>query len=215
MNILANNILKLNPLRYFSGNSPLKAVEYTSKLSYQPIYNYFIEFNKSISPNDMFMRYQTLIKEVQDYEKNNILLKSHNNQHRVALKMSSFDFNKNYINTTVKMFLHNNWQVIIDAENNSNHEHYQILTNSLISEYNQSQTNIIKTYQMYRKDALHELQNDLYYCNSGFLGVKLVRGAYWKEDKNLENYLLQKKKLMIVIIKVLFTYMKIIKIVII
>lgn len=195
LNNLANNILRLNPLRYFGGNTPSSAIQYAKLLKHQSIYNYFIEANKSISPNDMFMRYQNLIKEVNGYEEYKSLPITTNNQrHRIALKLSSFNFDKEYINATVKLFLHNNWQVIIDAENNVNHSKYQTLTNNLISEYNQSQTNIIKTYQMYRKDTYVELWNDLERYNKIYLGVKLVRGAYWKEDAKSGNLFTTKEE---------------------
>ena len=39
---------------------------------------------------------------------------------------------------------------------------------------------------MYKTDSIYELENDIIQTNkkNSYLGVKLVRGAYYQEDKN-------------------------------
>ena len=43
--------------------------------------------------------------------------------------------------------------------------------------YNKEDAIIYKTYQMYRKDSLNLLQNDLNKNRNYFIGCKLVRGV--------------------------------------
>lgn len=198
---IMNSLGKLNPLRYFSGSNPAEAIQIAKLIKHQPIFNYFIEARPEITPQQMYERYNNLIKEVETYEHKKQLVKSPNNKNRVAIKLSSFRFHKDYIDITVKSFLNKGWQVVIDAENNANHTGYKTLTNNLISNYNVGEPRIIKTYQMYRRDAIKELCDDLdyYKCshienvsNKIHLGIKLVRGAYWKEDQHTGNLFTEK-----------------------
>jgi hypothetical protein len=74
-----------------------------------------------------------------------------------------------------------NKKVLIDAEEVQTQNKINDLTNMLIETFNTNSVNVYKTYQMYRKDSLKLLENDLkYYPN---LGVKLVRGAYYNTDE--------------------------------
>jgi hypothetical protein len=187
-------LYKLNPLRYFSGNTPFKAINYVYKnklLNNIPIFNYFIEANKYITPENMYIKYNNLITCINE---NNIHNSNIITPKRIALKLSSFDFNKQYIDITIKNFIDNNWQIIIDAENDYYHTKYKLMTNELISKYNMDKCNIIKTYQMYRKDTFNELKNDIYTFSNYTFGVKLVRGAYWKEDIKTDKLFKNKKE---------------------
>tara|TARA_Y100001980_G_C14357044_1_gene166199 strand:- start:193 stop:687 length:495 start_codon:yes stop_codon:yes gene_type:complete len=49
--------------------------------------------------------------------------------------------------------------------------------------YNKNNTNIFKTYQLYRNDYLGILENDLKKQRDYSIGFKLVRGAYYNQDK--------------------------------
>jgi hypothetical protein len=172
----------LNPLRYFSGNKPVSAIKYiiNNNIKHQCIFNYFIEANKVITPERMYYKYNNLIKEVK--KQDNQLVKNRDNKHRIALKFSSFNFDKQYINLTIRNFIDNDWQVIIDAENNLLHNKYVLLVNTLMYEYNKLDCNIIKTYQMYRKDTKEELERDLIRFKHHYFGTKIVRGAYLNSD---------------------------------
>ena len=88
-----------------------------------------------------------------------------------------------------------NIKLIIDAENDKNIEEYRKITNFLLTKYNKNNLNIIKTYQMYRKDSIIELYDDLKITNlrNNFFSAKLVRGAYWYEDKNTNNLYINKE----------------------
>lgn len=195
------SIAKLNPLKYIGGSNAAEAVQIAKIFKHQSIFNYFIEARPEITPYQMYKRYNNLIKEVDMYEKNKLLAKSPNNKNRVAIKFSSFGFHKDYIDITVKSFINKGWQVIIDAENDNNHSSYKTLTRNLISNYNVGETRVFKTYQMYRKDGIKDLCNDLEYykcshiendANKIHLGIKLVRGAYWKEDQHTGNLFTEK-----------------------
>ena len=73
-------------------------------------------------------------------------------------------------------------RVLIDAEEVIHSQQVNDITNELIKVHNTSFINIYKTYQMYKKDQLNLLSNDL--SHFPFLGIKLVRGAYYNQDKN-------------------------------
>jgi proline dehydrogenase len=76
----------------------------------------------------------------------------------------------------------NNVQVLIDAEDST----YNMIENKYVSTlakvHNVSRTQVFKTYQMYRKDSLDALMNDL--TEPHMKGFKLVRGAYLQKDKH-------------------------------
>lgn len=102
-----------------------------------------------------------------------------------ALKYSSFnDYNKmdNVIND---MFNKKNTKfVFIDSEDLNSYDNENIIFNKLIKKY--PTKNLFKTYQMYRRDSLLTLQEDLFKYKS--FGIKLVRGAYYnKQDNRLYN----------------------------
>ena len=119
-----------------------------------------------------------IINVVNEYKK----LASLYNLEYIALKLSSLNFDPLHINQVVKTLIDNNKQILIDAENVINQPLINDITNELIKTYNKSYTQIFKTYQMYRKDQLKMLVDDLKKYPK--IGIKLVRGAYYNEDKN-------------------------------
>lgn len=158
--------------KYIAGNSLKHALNASKSLIKKqkiPIINYAIE--KPIS-ND----------QVRD-EFNNINKNLTWKDPKIALKLSLFDFNMDLITNVVEDLIQNDVQILIDAESNDKFDEYTKLTNKLIIKYNMQKTNIIKTYQMYRKDSLDNLIEDMKKFNdSHYLGVKMVRGAYWNSD---------------------------------
>ena len=50
---------------------------------------------------------------------------------------------------------------IIDAEDNNHNDHYQDISNYIMQKHNKYIPYVVKTYQMYRKDGLETLENDL------------------------------------------------------
>lgn len=113
-----------------------------------------------------------------------------NNVESVGLKLSAFDFNYYQINNIVNYLIEKNKSVLIDAEEVENQNKINYITNDLIKTFNYDSVNVYKTYQMYRKDSLDILKHDLDLYP--YLGVKLVRGAYYNKD--LETGLLYKNK---------------------
>lgn len=170
--------------RFVAGNN-INQVLSKSKLFIDkktiPIINYISENNNNNNNN------------MNEYKK---LAYSINSNYIVALKLSSLNFNESSIFKTCDLFEKKNIKLIIDAENDENIEKYRKITDKLLVNYNRKKLNIIKTYQMYRKDSLLELCNDLKMSefNNNKFSAKLVRGAYWHEDKNSKNLYIDKYK---------------------
>ena len=112
------------------------------------------------------------------------LLDSINQNYKIAIKLSSFEFDKNMISNLIYYSINKNIQIIIDAEKNVDNEIYQHISNDLMLQFNKTSPNVIKTYQMYRKDSYSVLEDDLHFFKKYniFLGTKLVRGAYWNSE---------------------------------
>lgn len=163
--------------RYIAGNSLKHALLVSNnliKINKIPIINYAIE--NPMSSN--------LIEN----EFNNISKNLNWENPRLALKLSLFNFDINLINRVVDNLANNNIQVLIDAENDNNFKKYNELSNILIDRYNFLKPQVIKTYQMYRKDSLDNLIYDINnFKYNRYLGVKMVRGAYWNSDKDTTN----------------------------
>ena len=168
--------------KYIAGNSLNKALGVSKNIIYQrkiPIINFSVE--SSINNNIILQEYNKICKNI-------------NSDYRLAIKLSSFDFNKNKIVNILDKLSNKNIQVLIDAESDTHNDIYNNLTNDLILKYHKEKINIIKTYQMYRKDSLKNIIDDLDVMNKNNikLGIKLVRGAYWNSDKNNNNLFLNK-----------------------
>jgi hypothetical protein len=84
------------------------------------------------------------------------------------------------INEIVQHLILNDKIVLIDAEEVAVQDKINEYTNDFLKKYNKKEANIFKTYQMYRKDSLSMLNKDI--SSYEFLGVKLVRGAYYESD---------------------------------
>ena len=81
------------------------------------------------------------------------------------------------------VLLQNKCKLLIDAENYKIQEDIYDISDKFIKHYNKNQVNIYKTYQLYRNDSLNVLKQDMFCERDYFLGFKLVRGAYYNEDK--------------------------------
>jgi len=165
--------------RYIAGNNINHALEVGKKYlnnNKKPIINYAVEGNNS---------YRKTYKE---YNKIISLLPEN---YSIALKLSSFNFDLMSIVDIISNAENKNIKVFIDAENNKDNEVYQNISTTLLLRHK----NIYKTYQMYRRDSLKVLMNDINRCNKEnipFSG-KLVRGAYWNSEKN-DGHLFIKKE---------------------
>lgn len=169
-------------IKYFAGNNRTKLLECSKKIILNnkfPIVNYIIEDNSKYTVNH---EYNKLFKQI-------------NSDHVIALKLSSFEFDINLVKDITNKYITKNIPIIIDAEENKNYQKYRDITNSLMYTYNKSSINIIKTYQMYRRDSLDELNDDLKFMKkkNAFLAPKLVRGAYFYKEKD-GGHLFEKKE---------------------
>ena len=99
----------------------------------------------------------------------------------IALKPSSFRFQAAPFHSLVQHLVAHKKKVLIDAEDVANQDAIHKLTDECLENYNKDAVWIYKTYQMYRRDSLALLTRDLQ--RFPFIGVKLVRGAYIKQDK--------------------------------
>ena len=170
-------------LRYIAGNSISSAIKCSDliiKKNKIPIINYAIE---NIKNNDViFTEHINLC---------NLL----NSKYKVAIKLSSFNFDIDKIDNLIEIAKDKSIQVIIDAEKGVDNDKYHEISNDLVIKHNINKFHIVKTYQMYRKDSFDQLMNDYSLFNSKdiYFGTKLVRGAYWNSE-NKDGHLFTKKK---------------------
>ena len=151
------------------------------KENIRPILDYTNENYKNHEKND---------KEIRE------LIQTYPNQY-IAVKLSSLNIiqpirTETYLKKIIENSIKQKSKLLIDAEQSILQTNINSLTNKFIKEYNQDKVHIYKTYQMYRKDSLNELEKDLSQPRDYFIGVKLVRGAYYKED--ISTGLLYSKK---------------------
>ena len=108
----------------------------------------------------------------------------------IALKMSSLNINNDYYGALEKskelceLAINNNNKIVIDAEYNSIQDDIIKITDILIEQFNKKEVSVFKTYQMYRNDHFDIFKHDLTKNKDYKIGFKLVRGAYFNEEKN-------------------------------
>tara|TARA_Y100000748_G_C15502982_1_gene490821 strand:- start:7494 stop:8360 length:867 start_codon:yes stop_codon:yes gene_type:complete len=109
-----------------------------------------------------------------------------------AIKLSSLNIEQNqdqcldYISQLCETAIQNQSNILIDAENHLLQTKINNLTDTLIKTYG-DKTLIYKTYQMYRRDSLLQLKKDILLSPQNPFGIKLVRGAYYHQDKSIIN----------------------------
>ena len=168
--------------KYIAGNNVKQAIRVSKNLvnfKYIPIINYTTEM--AITKNDAIfncLEYENILTNMKNTETTYLSY--------VAIKLSQFMFCERLIDTTVNMFTSNNIKVLIDAEDNQNNDRYNNISCNLINQYNNDSLQIYKTYQMYRKDSYKTLYRDILRCykKNKYHGIKLVRGAYYYNEKN-------------------------------
>lgn len=173
--------------RFVAGNNYKHALNYGNKIIQSgtiPIINYITENTKNNFKN-VLNEYTNLLNYI-------------DNSYMLALKLSSLNFNKYAAYTIADICKEKNIKLIIDAEEDKNIEKYRNIVNTMIQKYNNKYSNkftIVKTYQMYRKDSLDELNDDIKYfnTNNSYFSSKLVRGAYYNSEYK-EDHLFTKKE---------------------
>ena len=172
--------------RFVAGNNYKHALNIGKKMiryGNTPIINYI---NENVDIDNKY-------KVVEEYKN---LLKYIDSSYMLALKLSSLNFNRFQAYTIADICKEKNIKLIIDAEDNINIEKYRNIVNCMIKKYNNNNINIIKTYQMYRKDSMDELNDDIKeFTNTNIiLATKLVRGAYYNSEYK-DGHLFNNKKL--------------------
>lgn len=159
--------------RFIAGSTLKQSIIRANKLfvthKYKPIYDFSYE-----DTNNEGICYKEL-KYMSNTLENNL----------IAIKLSGLNFNQNYTKEIIYLGIKNNNKFLIDAENVGIQHKINDITIDLLLEFNsKSRVNIYKTYQMYRKDSYNILMEDLldFYHKNILLGIKLVRGAYYKTD---------------------------------
>lgn len=181
--------------RFIGGSSIHQAIQTSKHHKWFPIYDYAKEGVKSPSyVEDVTNR---IIKDLHIINKE---YENHETKPFYALKLSTFLTHPKFIihiNKAISIANTLRIPILFDSENNALHAKEITTTKVLAHTYNQdhSPPTLYKTYQMYRKDALKELEDDL--SKPYFKGFKLVRGAYLAKDtgtgallrsKNLVDY---------------------------
>lgn len=112
------------------------------------------------------------------------LIRSYPRQH-IAVKLSSLQSSKieDYLQKITENAIQHRSKILMDAEQDSLYPMINKMTDKLMMEYNKNDVHIYKTYQMYRRDSFPLLKQDLLQSRNYHLGIKLVRGAYYNEDK--------------------------------
>jgi proline dehydrogenase len=168
--------------KYIAGNTIKHSINTSKKVLTSgkiPIINYAIEETKDID---------------RIYNEHINLISSIGKDNKIAIKLSSFNFDNLLINKLIDKAKKKNIQIVIDAEKGDDFFKYQHISNELVFDNNKDKCNVVKTYQMYRKDSLQLLKEDINFFKSKNIisGNKIVRGAYWNSE-NKEGYLFNNK----------------------
>ena len=180
--------------KYIAGNKQYKLLNNCKnvlKKNKYPIVNFIVENNR-YSKHKVANEYLKLLDNI-------------DSNYKIALKLSSLDFDINLITSLIDKYKSQNISVIIDAEDNINYQKYNNITNDLTYNYNKNSFTVFKTYQLYRKDALQELSSNINFHKKHdlYFASKLVRGAYYNTEKN-GTHLFKKKNILILVIIMLF-----------
>ena len=154
--------------KYVAGNKMLDALRLGNKYLANntiPIINYISE---NINSKNMYYSFKEYNKLIDNIDSNFML----------ALKLSSLNFDTNLIYSICDRCKNKKIKLIIDAEDEKNIYNYRNIVNSIILKYNKKDFNnskngtIIKTFQMYRKDSLDELNDDIKFMKNNLCSIK-------------------------------------------
>jgi len=109
------NILLIMIFKYIAGNKYNHAINTSKKImninkNNIPVINYAIENNKKIDMK-IYKEYENLSNNLDE-------------NYRIALKLSSFNFDENILNDIIDIYSSKNIKILIDAEDNSLYNNY-------------------------------------------------------------------------------------------
>ncbi len=113
------------------------------------------------------------------------LLVKKSNLHELSPKENEqFSLAVDRIDQICKAGFKQNIEVYIDAEESVTQNALDEISIGMMKKYNQKKAVVYITLQMYTKDRISFLKDLIANAKSGhyFLGVKLVRGAYWEKE---------------------------------
>ena len=148
-------------------------------------------FIKEINSKNMKVIVDYANENQNDFNKNYRIMKelilSKKSSH-IAIKLSSLNIhNYSYAYESsldlISQAVKNRNKIFVDAEDFLIQESIDSISDDLMSTFNKNEVNVYKTYQMYRNDYLNILRNDLMKDRGYYIGCKLVRGAYYNQDK--------------------------------
>lgn len=150
-------------MKYIGGLNIDHAISRVKQSIFLPIFDYALE--SATCPKQTWHYMNIIWQDVKKVQP----------QSAWALKYSSFhDFQ--YMHDTVEHLTKHVNTIVLDSEHHHLYKKEQQTYNDLIDIYNRNEVRLYKTYQMYRKDSLKTLVDDIH--NFEHLGIKLVRGAY-------------------------------------
>lgn len=154
-------------------NLASKLAEYSAK-QITPILDYAIEHNEDLN-------------QIQDYVHKKITLFRKFPMSVHSLKLSSIGLNHQYYEQLIDEAKKNECVCLVDAEDYSIQNTIDLYTNMIILNNTKKDTSvqIFKTYQMYRKDSMEHLLDDIEMFRMMNIthNIKLVRGAYLLNDR--------------------------------
>ena len=174
-------------LKFIGGTNYISVSNYIKILysnSIIPIIDYAKENSKN---NNDVIKYDKEISSVVSQ----INKQHYNNEIGYACKLTSYlPYNKElYIDKFVKKVIntsHHSKYIFFDSEYSYLRQEEDYIFDKIIEKYqNIDNLYLFKTYQMYKKNSLNEIEKDIKKFDN--IGIKLVRGAYYS-NKNNELY---------------------------
>lgn len=166
---IINMILK----RFIGGNSIHRAIKAPLANNVVPIFDFAKE---GASTQQQAIQYFKQISQDIDVVASNLKKSS-----AFAMKLSSVNMHSPdaMMSFIANKLIINNMNLFLDAESVATDKNEQRIINNILKTFNDP--HIYKTYQCYRKDTFNRLQRDIDTYEN--LSIKLVRGAYYEQDK--------------------------------
>lgn len=116
-----------------------------------------------------------------------ILEKKQNNELDTSEDEAKYDRAVKRVGSICREAFDHNVRVLIDAEESWYQDAIDEIALKMMKSYNKEKAIVFNTFQMYRKDGLHKLQEAIEHAkvHGYILGIKLVRGAYLEKEHEM------------------------------